>query len=77
MPLFAGLDEIVVPAIFEVEVTAALTRRGLAVPVVLAAEPGLAARVGRLPDAPEAPWGLLVSGWAACGTVDAIVGARC
>jgi predicted nucleic acid-binding protein len=29
MPLFAGHDEIVVPAIFEIEVTAALTRRGL------------------------------------------------
>jgi predicted nucleic acid-binding protein len=29
MPLFAGHDEIVVPAIFELEVTAALTRRGL------------------------------------------------
>jgi len=29
MPLFAGHDEIVVPAIFETEVTAALTRRGL------------------------------------------------
>jgi predicted nucleic acid-binding protein len=29
MPLFAGRDEIVVPAIFELEVTAALTRRGL------------------------------------------------
>jgi predicted nucleic acid-binding protein len=29
MPLFAGRDEIVVPAIFELEVTAALTRRGI------------------------------------------------
>lgn len=29
MPLFAGDDEIVVPAIFELEVTAALTRRGV------------------------------------------------
>jgi predicted nucleic acid-binding protein len=29
MPLFAGHDEIVVPAIFDIEVTAALTRRGL------------------------------------------------
>jgi predicted nucleic acid-binding protein len=29
MPLFAGRDEIVVPAIFELEVTAALTRRGV------------------------------------------------
>lgn len=29
MPLFAGHDEIVVPAIFELEVAAALTRRGL------------------------------------------------
>jgi predicted nucleic acid-binding protein len=29
MPLFAGGDEIVVPATFEIEVTAALTRRGL------------------------------------------------
>lgn len=29
MPLFAGDDEIVVPAIFDLEVTAALTRRGL------------------------------------------------
>jgi predicted nucleic acid-binding protein len=30
MPLFAGHDEIVVPATFEIEVTSALTRRGLA-----------------------------------------------
>jgi predicted nucleic acid-binding protein len=30
MPLFAGLDEIVVPAIFDVEVTSALLRRGTA-----------------------------------------------
>jgi predicted nucleic acid-binding protein len=30
MPLFAGRDEIVVPAIFEVEVVAALVRRGAA-----------------------------------------------
>lgn len=30
MPLFTGHDEIVVPAIFDIEVTAALTRRGLA-----------------------------------------------
>src|SRR5262245_21690866 len=29
MPLFAGHDEIVVPATFEIELTAALTRRGL------------------------------------------------
>jgi predicted nucleic acid-binding protein len=28
MPLFAGVDEIVVPAIFDVEVVAALARRG-------------------------------------------------
>ncbi|MBI3181448.1 MAG: PIN domain-containing protein [Myxococcales bacterium] len=31
MPLFLGSDEIVVPAIFEVEVLAALVRRGAAV----------------------------------------------
>lgn len=30
MPLFAGRDEIVVPAIFDVEVTSALLRRGTA-----------------------------------------------
>jgi predicted nucleic acid-binding protein len=30
MPLFAGRDEIVVPAIFEVEVVSALVRRGVA-----------------------------------------------
>ena len=29
MPLFAGDDEIVVPALFDIEVSAALTRRGL------------------------------------------------
>jgi predicted nucleic acid-binding protein len=29
MPLFAGKDEIVVPALFDIEVAAALTRRGL------------------------------------------------
>jgi predicted nucleic acid-binding protein len=29
MPLFAGNDEIVVPALFDIEVVAALTRRGL------------------------------------------------
>jgi predicted nucleic acid-binding protein len=34
MPLFLGHDEIVVPAIFEIEVTAALTRRGLDVSTV-------------------------------------------
>lgn len=30
MPLFAGIDEIIVPAIFDIEVTAALVRRGAA-----------------------------------------------
>ena len=30
MPLFAGRDQIVVPAIFDVEVTSALVRRGIA-----------------------------------------------
>ena len=30
MPVFAGRDQIVVPAIFDVEVTAALVRRGIA-----------------------------------------------
>lgn len=29
MPLFAGDDEIVVPALFDIEVVAALTRRGI------------------------------------------------
>lgn len=29
LPLFSGRDEIVVPAIFDIEVTAALTRRGI------------------------------------------------
>jgi predicted nucleic acid-binding protein len=29
MPLFAGTDEIVVPALFDIEVVAALARRGL------------------------------------------------
>jgi predicted nucleic acid-binding protein len=30
MPLFAGRDEIVVPSLFDIEVTAALVRRGVA-----------------------------------------------
>lgn len=30
MPLFAGRDEIIVPAIFDIEVTSALVRRGIA-----------------------------------------------
>lgn len=29
MPLFAGRDEIVVPAIFDIEITSALVRRGI------------------------------------------------
>lgn len=36
MPLFAGRDEIVVPAIFDIEVASALVRRGVA-PTTVAA----------------------------------------